>query len=102
VKREVFYFVKMYFMAEKTSRKGMCIMKRIYLSETDSKIGGVCGGIGEYFDKDPTIIRLLYILVVLFSFGFGVVAYLVMWLVIPRRPRVGNYPETTDAVRPQQ
>jgi len=37
-------------------------MKKLYLSDIDSKIGGVCGGIGEYFDKDPTLIRILFIL----------------------------------------
>jgi len=61
-------------------------MKRLYLSISDKKIGGVCGGIGEYFDKDPTLIRILFILVILFSFGFGILAYLAMWLIIPKKP----------------
>jgi len=61
-------------------------MKRLYLSESDRKIGGVCGGIGEYFDKDSTLIRILFILLILFSFGVGVLAYLAMWLIIPRKP----------------
>jgi len=61
-------------------------MKRIYLSRSDRKIGGVCGGIGEYFDKDPTLMRVIYILLTLFSFGFGMIAYLAMWLIIPRKP----------------
>jgi len=61
-------------------------MKKLYLSDTDKKLGGVCGGLGEYFDKDPTLVRVIFVLVVLFSFGFGVLAYLLMWLIIPRRP----------------
>jgi phage shock protein C len=61
-------------------------MEKLYLSERDSKIGGVCGGLGEYFGKDPTLIRILFILIILFSFGFGVLAYIAMWLVIPKRP----------------
>ncbi|HOO40558.1 MAG TPA: PspC domain-containing protein [Syntrophales bacterium] len=61
-------------------------MKKLYLSDEDKKLGGVCGGIGEYFDKDPTLVRVIFILAVLFSFGFGVLAYLLMWLIIPRRP----------------
>jgi phage shock protein C len=61
-------------------------MKRLYLSEVDRKIGGVCGGIGEYPEKDPTVIRLLFILLVLVSFGMGILAYLIMWLVIPNKP----------------
>jgi phage shock protein PspC (stress-responsive transcriptional regulator) len=62
-------------------------MKKLYLSDTDRKIGGVCGGIGEYFDKDPTLIRILCILLILCSFGFGVIAYLAMWLIIPKKPK---------------
>ena len=60
-------------------------MKKLYLSDTDKKLGGVCGGLGEYFEKDPTLIRIIFILAILFSFGFGVLAYLLMWLIIPRR-----------------
>jgi len=60
-------------------------MDKLYLSETDRKIGGVCGGLGEFFEKDPTLIRILFILIILFSFGFGILAYLAMWLVIPKR-----------------
>jgi len=63
-------------------------MKKLYLSTTDRKIGGVCGGIGEYFEKDPTLIRILFILVIFFSFGFGVLAYLAMWLIVPKKPEV--------------
>lgn len=65
-------------------------MKRLYLSDTDKKLGGVCGGIGEYFDKDSTLIRILFILVILFSFGFGVIAYLAMWLIIPKKQNIIN------------
>lgn len=61
-------------------------MKKMYLSNSDRKIGGVCGGIGEYFDKDPTLIRILFILFILSSFGFGIFAYLAMWLIIPKKP----------------
>lgn len=61
-------------------------MKKLYLSGDDRKIGGVCGGIGDYFDKDPTLIRILFILLILLSFGFGILAYLAMWLIIPREP----------------
>jgi len=63
-------------------------MKRMYLSDTDKKIGGVCGGIGEYFDKDPTLIRILFILVILFSFGFGIIAYLAIWMIVPKKPNI--------------
>jgi phage shock protein PspC (stress-responsive transcriptional regulator) len=62
-------------------------MKKLYLSDTDRKIGGVCGGIGEYFDKDPTLIRIIFIVITLLSFGFGVIGYILMWLIIPRKPK---------------
>ncbi len=55
--------------------------KKLYLSQTDKKIGGVCGGLGEYLDVDPTIIRIIWALLI-FS-GVGLLAYLIAWLVIP-------------------
>jgi phage shock protein PspC (stress-responsive transcriptional regulator) len=61
-------------------------MKRLYLATDDRKIGGVCGGIAEYVDRDPTLIRVLFLLLVIFSFGFGILAYLGMWLIIPKQP----------------
>lgn len=61
-------------------------MKKIYLSRTDRKIGGVCGGLGEYFDKDSTLFRILFVLITLLSFGMGIVAYILMWLIIPKKP----------------
>ncbi len=64
-------------------------MKKLYLSETDKKIGGVCGGLGEYFERDPTVVRILFVLLILFSFGFGLLAYLALWLIIPKRPSTG-------------
>jgi len=50
-------------------------------------IGGVCGGLAEYYDVDPTIVRLATILLVL-GLGFPVLAYLVGWIIIPRQPLV--------------
>ena len=61
-------------------------MKRLYLSNTERKIAGVCGGLGEYFDKDPVFFRILFVLVTLL-WGFGIVLYLVMWLIVPRKPK---------------
>ncbi len=49
-------------------------VKRLYRSRTNRKIAGVCGGLAEYFNVDATIMRLLFILVVLFSVGFGIIA----------------------------
>mgnify|MGYP001066643811 FL=1 len=57
--------------------------KRLYLSDTDKKIAGVCGGVAEYLAVDPTIIRLLWALPALS--GVGIVAYLVAWIIMPSR-----------------
>jgi len=65
-------------------------MKRLYLSDTDKKIGGVCGGIGEYFDRDPTLIRIIFIMLVLLSFGFAIPAYFGMWFIMPKRPEASQ------------
>ncbi|MFH0763973.1 MAG: PspC domain-containing protein [Candidatus Omnitrophota bacterium] len=61
-------------------------MKKLYLSDSNKKIGGVCGGLGEYFDIDPTLVRVAFIFVTLLSFGLGVVAYILTWMIIPRKP----------------
>ncbi len=59
--------------------------KRLYLSNTDRKLAGVCGGIAEYFGIDPTIVRVLWIICSLL-FGSGILAYFICWLIIPRQP----------------
>ena len=59
--------------------------KKIYRSKKDSIIGGVCGGIAEYFEIDPTLVRLLAILIV-FVGGVGIIAYIVAWIIIPQNP----------------
>jgi phage shock protein PspC (stress-responsive transcriptional regulator)/uncharacterized RDD family membrane protein YckC len=58
-------------------------MKRIYRSDLERRIGGVCGGLGEYFDKDPTFFRLLFVFFGLL-FGIGIIVYFIMWLIIPK------------------
>ena len=62
-------------------------MKRIYRSNTDRRIGGVCGGLGEYFDVDPTFVRVIFILLTLLSLGLGVIGYILIWMIIPRKPK---------------
>lgn len=57
--------------------------KRIYRSSTEIKICGVCGGIAEYFDIDPTVVRLAWVLFSCF-FGSGILAYIVAAIIIPR------------------
>jgi phage shock protein C len=60
-------------------------MKKLYRSEKDIKIAGVCGGIAEYFSLDPTLVRLLWLLAIFFAFS-GFWAYIIAVLIIPKRP----------------
>jgi len=57
--------------------------RKLYLSDTNKKLGGVCGGVGEYFGIDPTIVRLLWFLSIFLS-GVGLLAYFIAWIVMPR------------------
>jgi phage shock protein C len=59
--------------------------KRLYRSTRDRMIGGVAGGLAEYLDTDPTIIRLAFALSILLG-GAGIVAYLIFWIVMPEAP----------------
>ena len=59
--------------------------KRLMRSSTDKKIAGVCAGLADYFDLDPTIIRVCWLLAVLFA-GTGLIAYIVLWIVLPIAP----------------
>jgi len=56
--------------------------KRLYRSKTDKLLGGVCGGIAEYFSIDPVLVRLLW-LALLFAGGAGILAYIIAWIIIP-------------------
>ena len=60
-------------------------MKRIYRSQDDRKIAGILGGLGELFDIDPTLLRLLFVFIGLATGVIPlVVAYLIGWIIIPR------------------
>lgn len=60
-------------------------MKKLYRSSTNKVFCGVCGGIGEYLDVDPTIVRLLWVLGTVFSMGLGVVAYIAACFIMPEK-----------------
>ena len=59
--------------------------KKLYRSRKNRFIAGVCGGLGEFFDIDPTWIRLLFVLF-LFLGGSALLIYIVMWLIVPEAP----------------
>ena len=56
--------------------------KRLYRSRSDRMLGGVCGGLAKYFDMDPTIVRVLAVLLI-FANGLGILAYIIMAIVVP-------------------
>ncbi len=58
--------------------------KRIYRNKKDKLLGGVCSGIAEYLDTDPTLVRILWALASLL-WGAGVIAYLICWIIIPEK-----------------
>lgn len=61
--------------------------KKLYRSRSDRKIAGICGGLAEYFGADPTLVRVLFVLSILLP-GPQVLAYLILWVIIPERPAV--------------
>ncbi len=58
--------------------------RRLYRSRKEKIIAGVCGGLAEYFDIDPVIVRLLMVL--LFIYGVGIIIYILAWIMIPMEP----------------
>ena len=72
------------------------MQNKIYRSRTNSMIAGVCGGLGEYLGVDPTILRVTAVLLI-FAKGIGLLAYLVGWVIIPRRPEM-----EAEVVTPQR
>jgi phage shock protein PspC (stress-responsive transcriptional regulator) len=59
--------------------------KRIYRTRNEKVIAGVCGGIGRYLDIDPVLVRLVWVLTVIFA-GTGILAYIIAWILIPKEP----------------
>ena len=76
-------------------------MKRLYRSRTERMIAGVCGGLADYFDVDPTLIRLAFVLLVLAgSAGFWL--YVVMALIVPEEPVTSYRPPEEDTSEPEE
>ena len=61
-------------------------VKRLYRSRDDRVIWGICGGIGKYFGVDPVLIRVIWVVTVIFA-GWSILAYLILRLVVPLEPR---------------
>lgn len=61
--------------------------KKLYRSN-DRILGGVCAGLAEYFDFDPTLVRVAYVLLTLCTAFSGLLAYIILWIVMPDRRNV--------------
>ncbi len=59
--------------------------RKLYRSRSDRKLAGVCGGLAEFFGLDPTLIRVLFVILALAG-GSGIVIYLAMWIMVPNQP----------------
>jgi phage shock protein PspC (stress-responsive transcriptional regulator) len=70
--------------------------RRLTRSESDRLLAGVCSGLGEHLGIDPTLVRIVFVLLAVFG-GSGVVLYLALWLIVPRASRVDATPR--DVVR---
>jgi phage shock protein C len=63
----------------------MSNQRRLYRSRENNQIAGVCGGIGEYLNIDPTLIRIIFVLMAFFG-GPGLLLYILFWVVMPEEP----------------
>lgn len=70
--------------------------RRLYRSRTNKMLGGVCGGLGDYFNIDPVLIRVIFVAGT-FVTGIGLLAYILLWIIVPFEPIVVN---PTDFAQP--
>ena len=64
--------------------------KKLYRSNSQKIFGGVAGGVAEYFDIDPVLVRVLF-LILIFGYGISLIAYLIMWIIVPISPFYQSY-----------
>ena len=78
--------------------------RKLYRSDSDRIIAGVCGGLGEYLDVDPTVVRLLFVLAVLAGFGWGLLLYFILMIIVPLKGQVTivSSPAPTDMTESAQ
>ncbi len=69
----------------------MSTPRRLYRSETNRVLGGVCGGLAEYFGIDPTLVRVLFVVFAVFG-GATLILYPILWIVVPPQSRLGLQP----------
>ena len=59
--------------------------RKLFRSSTEKMLGGVCGGLGKYFNVDPTLVRLVFVVATLLG-GPGLLIYVILWIITPREP----------------
>ncbi|MBQ8449158.1 MAG: PspC domain-containing protein [Clostridia bacterium] len=62
--------------------------KRLYKNESEGKLGGVCAGLAEYFNIDPTVVRLGWVLITLMSAGAGIIGYIAAAIIMPDKSEI--------------
>ena len=67
--------------------RGIIMEKRLYKSKENKMLAGVCGGIAEYFNLDPTLVRLGWAILCMFA-GSGIIAYIIAAIIIPQNPYI--------------
>ncbi len=61
-------------------------IKKLYRSKKNRMIAGICGGLGEYLNVDPTFVRLIFVALLIFTGFFpGLIAYLIWWAIVPEK-----------------
>lgn len=68
--------------------------KKLYRSRKQRMIAGVCGGLGEYFGVDPTVMRVLFVVATVLGFGSAILVYLILLIVVPEEPLEAPPPST--------
>jgi len=76
-------------------------MKRLYRPTTGRMLGGVCAGLADHLDVDPTVIRLVWVAVTLLSLGTGIIVYIIAWIIIPEEPGAGEAAPVVPVIEPQ-
>jgi phage shock protein C len=74
--------------------------RKLYRSRTNRMVAGVCGGIAEYFNVDPTIVRLLFVVAAFLTGGGSLLAYPILWAIVPEAPQQSPGWTPTEPAKP--
>lgn len=77
---------EIYTMDIENFRPKITTMRRLYRSKNDKMIAGICGGLGEYFDVDPVVFRVLFVILLLPGGLPGLIPYILLWILVPEKP----------------